>query len=237
MDVGIMGLSRRKIALATGTAILVMTAAAIVATDLTIGSLVVPGDPAVTTANITGSGMVFRIGVFSWLIILICDVLAAWGFYLFFKPVSGGLSLLAGWFRLMYAAILGAALSHYVAVLPLLGLDGSQAAMGMEGLQSRISLELAAFDDVWSAGLVVFGIHILVLGYLVVKSRDVPGVFGVLLILAFFGYFIINSANLLMPGHENFKKITELIFILPMIVGEVGLGVWFLVRGGKEAGY
>jgi len=107
-------ISPRKAAIVTGIAILIMTAAAVSATDLTIGSLIVPDNPAATTNNIQASEMLFRTGIFSWLIVLVCDVLAAWGLYIFLKPVNRDLSLIMAWLRLVYVALLGTALLNYI---------------------------------------------------------------------------------------------------------------------------
>jgi hypothetical protein len=225
--------SLRQAAVVTGVSILVMAVAAVLATDVTIGSLVVPGDARATTGNIQASGMLFRSGILSWLIVLVCDVLAAWGLYIYFKPVNRSLSLLMACFRLVYAAILGTALANYVKVLLLVSGDDYQAALGIHQLQAQVMLFLDAFNVTWSIGLAVFGFHILVLGYLVVNSGYIPKFFGVLLIIAFLGYLITTANDLLIPGRENFKTIVELLFAIPMIVGEVGLGLWLLIKGGK----
>ena len=64
--------------------------------------------------------MVFRVGIFCWIIILITDLLASWDFYLVLRPVYRDLSLLMGWLRLIYTAILGTTILNYVHVLLLL---------------------------------------------------------------------------------------------------------------------
>ena len=225
-------ISLRTAAIVAGVSILVMTIAAVVATDFVLGHLVVPGDAAATTGNIDASGMLFRAGVFSWIVVLICDVMAAWGLYVFLRPVNRSLSLIMAWVRLVYAAMLGAAVYNLVVVLLLVRGDYSRV-FGINHLQAQVMLHLDAFDSTWSIGLVVFGIHILLLGYLAFKSGYVPRIFGVLLVIASFGYFIINSINILYDGNENIKTIIGWIFIIPMVVGEVGLGLWLLIRGVK----
>jgi len=226
----IVDVSMRKAAIIAGVAILIMAMAAVFATDFVHERLIVPEDAAATTNNIKGSEMLFRAGVLSWLIILICDVLAAWGLYVFLKPVNKSLSLLMAWFRLVYVAILGAALLNLVIVLLLVRGD-YLAALGIDQLQAQVMLFLNAFNNIWSIGLVVFGFHILVLGYLVFKSGYIPKYLGVLLIIAFFGYLITNIANLLLPDYENYRAIIEWIFLVPMVVGELGLALWLLIKG------
>lgn len=226
-------ISPRTAAIVTGVAIVVMGIAAAVATNFTVGSLVVEDNAAATLNNLQNSETLFRLGLYSWLIILVCDVLAAWGLYIFLKPVNKSLSLLAAWFRLVYVAILGAALLNYLHILDLLNSNGYLEAFGIEQLQSQIMFYLNGFNATWSLGLTVFAIHILFLGYLAFKSGYIPKIFGILLLLAFLGYFVTNSGNILFPNAANALKIIEWIFILPMIAGEVGLALWLLIRGRK----
>jgi len=225
-------ISLRKAAIVTGAAIVTMTLAAVFATDLAMGRLVVPDEAEATIDNIKASEMLFRTGIFSWFVVLICDVTIAWGLYLFFRPVNESLSLLSAWFRVVYAAMLGAAILNYIEVTTFIN-DANPAALATDQLWHL----LHAFDDAWAIGLMVFGFHILLLGYLVYTSGYAPKWLGVLLIISFGGYLLINATHLLFPDYENLKNILDWIFILPMVVGEVGLGVWLLIRGGKINGY
>lgn len=228
-------ISLRQAAIVTGAAILLMTIAAIIATDSTIDSLLVKNDAEATTNNIRTSEMLFRFGVFSWLIILICDVLAAWGLYVYLKPVNRSLSLITAWFRLVYAAILGAAILHLINVLVLIsGAESYLASFGIAQLQSQVLLSVNGFYQVWNLGLTIFGIHILFLSYLIIRSGYIPKYWGILLFIAGIGYLITTLDDILIPGYENIKQIINYIFILPMLA-EVGLGIWLIVKGVKVA--
>ncbi|MBV7336693.1 DUF4386 domain-containing protein [Chloroflexi bacterium TSY] len=68
---------------------------------------------------------------------------------------------------------------------------------------------------------------------MVIKSGYVPRVIGFLIVLASFGYIITNSGNLLLPHYANYIASIETVFVLPMIVGELGLGLWLLLKGGR----
>lgn len=81
------------------------------------GSLVVQGDPSATLNNLRSSNMLFRAEIFGWLLILICDIVVAWAFYLILKPIDKKLSLLGAWFRLIYSAILGIAILSLLLVM------------------------------------------------------------------------------------------------------------------------
>ncbi len=233
MTQSVTDISLKTAAIVAGVAIVVMAIAAAVANDFTIGSLVIQNDAATTAKNIQNSETLFRLGIYSWFIILICDILAAWGLYIYLKPVNKNLSLLTAWFRLIYVAILGAAILNYLHILDVLNSNGYLEAFGIEQMQSQVMLFLNGFDAAWSLGLAVFGIHILFLGYLAFKSGYIPKIFGILLFLAFVGYFVTNSANILILHYEKYKALLGWIFIIPMIVGEVGLALWLLIKGRK----
>ncbi len=216
-----------------GIAIVIMGIAAVVANDLTIVKLFVPENASETTKNILESGMLFRAGVFSWLVILICDTLAAWGLYIFFKPVNKNLSLIMAWFRLIYVSILGASLANLINVITLINNTNYLTLLGTEYLQSQILFYTTAFFDTWSLGLIIFGIHILILGWLILKSGFNIKILGILLIIAFVGYTIINGSNLLFPQYEETMVFVGWAFFIPMI-SEVALGIWLLFIGIKR---
>lgn len=79
---------QREPATVAGVAIIIKVLAAMLSTD------VVPGDVATAFSNIKASELLFRVGIFSWAVILVCDVLAAWGLYIYLRPINQSLSSL-----------------------------------------------------------------------------------------------------------------------------------------------
>src|SRR5213595_2397418 len=106
--------NKRKYALTAGIALMVMTLAALFSYGLVLERLVVKGDAIATFNNIISSLALFNAGIIGWLIILISDIVVAWSFYLFFKPLNNRLSLLGAWLRLIYAGILGIAILNLI---------------------------------------------------------------------------------------------------------------------------
>ncbi|NOY60637.1 MAG: DUF4386 domain-containing protein [Calditrichaeota bacterium] len=227
-------ISQRKAAIVAGVSFLIMFIAAIIAEFLARQSLVVPGDAATTANNIMANELLFRSGIFSYLIILILDVVLAWAFYVFLKPVNKSLSLLAAWFRLVYTAIFGIALLNLVTVLSLLSGADYLTVFETGQLYAQVMLSLNAFSDGWAIGYVFFSLHLFFLGYLAFKSGYIPRIMGVLLIIAGFGYLIDNLAKLVLPGYENYAAIILLIVFLPCLIGEMAFCLWLLFKGGKR---
>jgi|SRR3989338_102961 len=209
-------ISLRKAATAAGFGLLVMTIMAIFANFFVIESLIVPGDAVITANNIMAHELLFRFAICSFIIVIILDVIVAWALYIFLKPVHRSLSLLTAWFRIVYATIFGVSLFNLVTVLGLL--HSSDYA--------QIMISLNAFNDGWNIGLVFFGIHLGLLGYLVLKSNYIPKFLSVLLVIAGLGYLMDSFGKILIPDYN--ATIAMFTFI-----GELLLMLWLLIKGGK----
>jgi len=233
MTESIADISLREAAIIAGFGYLIIFIMGIYANFFILGSLIVPED-AVTTANniLTNNGQ-FRIGILSFAIMVIFDVVVAWALYVFLKPVNKSLSLLTAWFRLVNATIFGIALYNLLSVLQLV--DGADYLTVFETgqLQAQVMLFLNAFNNTWLIGLVFFALHLLILGYLIIKSDYMPGIIGLLLIIASLGYLIDSFANFLLPNYADYASIFMLIVVIPGVIGELSLTFWLLLKGSK----
>jgi hypothetical protein len=83
-------------------------------------------------------------------------------------------------------------------------------------------LSLDAFKSGWYFGIIFFGFHLGLLGFLVFKSHYIPRILGVLLIIAGLGYLINGLKPYIIPTiNLDFAKFTfygELIFMLWLII-------------------
>ncbi|MDD3043273.1 MAG: DUF4386 domain-containing protein [Methanosarcinaceae archaeon] len=219
-------ISQRKAAMVAGFGLLLMTVFALFADFFVLPGLIVPGDATETANNIMAAEGLFRMAICSFLIVIILDVLVAWAFYVLLKPVNKSLSLLMAWFRLVYAVILAFSLVFLVIVLLLLSGADYLTVFETDQLHAQVMLSLNVFSDGWAIGLVFFGLHLALLGYLVFKSDYIPGILGVLLVVAGLSYLIDNFAILLLPDYDaTIYLVTgwgELLFVF-----------WLLFKGGK----
>ncbi len=227
--------SLRQAAKIAGFGLLIMSLPAIFTNFFVLQGLVVPGDAAQTATNIMANELLFRLGIGSFIIVIILDVLVAWGLYVFLKPVNKSLSLLAAWFRLLYTAVFGFALLNLVIPLRLLSGADYLTALGTDQLYAQALLSLNAFTDGWAIGYACFfGLHLFFLGYLVLKSDYIPRILGVLLIISSLAYLIDNSARLVFPNYEDYQAITSMVVFLPAFIGEFAFMLWLLFRGGRK---
>ena len=228
---------QRISALTAGISLLIMTLASFFSYGYVHGSLVVPGDAGATFTNIVSSNGLFQGEIFGWVIILITDILVAWAFYVFLEPMNKSLSLLGAWLRLTYAAILGIAILSLIFALLLSKQASDLSFFSIEQIQTLMMLCLKAFESIWSIGLIVFGGHLFVVGYVALKSDRVPKGISILLLLASIGYMAIHLGKTFLPQYEGAISILNLIFMVPMIAGELGFGIWLLIRGANRRLY
>lgn len=217
-----------------GLGLLLMAILAMFSNFSVLEGLIVPGDAAATANSIITNEMLFRSGFISFVIVLILDVLVAWALYVLLKPVNKNLAMLAACFRLVYTAIFGIALSNFLNVLPLLSGAEYLTVFTKDQIHAQVLLLIDAFNNGWLIGLVFFGCHLLVVGYLIVKSGGyLPRIIGIFLIIASVGYVIDSTAHFLLPNYTDYKTVFLLIVAIPGVIGELSLAFWLLIKGVK----
>jgi hypothetical protein len=166
----------------------------------------------------------FRLAVAAFVLVALLDVMVAWGLYAFFKPVNREVALLAGWLRLAYAAVFAVAISQLAGALHLLGNADYLRTFTPDQLHTQALLKITDFHDIWTVGLVLFGTHLVLIGYLIYRSGFAPKLLGVLVAIAGAGYLIDSFGALLFPDYAI--SVSAVTF-----VGEFLLMVWLLVKG------
>jgi hypothetical protein len=218
-----------------GFGYLIIFISGIFANFMVIQNMIVPGDAAATAGNIMAAQGLFRLGILSFIIMVLFDLLLAWLLYLLLKPVNRDVSLFAGWLRLVNATIFGLALYHLLGVSQMVNGADYLSVFTPGQLHARIMLSLAAFNHTWLIGLIFFGFHLLLLGYLIIKSGYIPKILGILLIIAAFGYLIDSFASFLLANYADFQTVFMLIVVVPGIIGELSFTIWLIWKGGKLA--
>ncbi len=201
--------------LVAGFGLLLMAVVAALANFVAIEGLVTSGDAAATAAAIAASEGVFRLGIVGFAVVVVLDVVVAWALFEAFRPVQARVSAVAGVLRLVYAAVLAAA----VAQLP--------AALGAPTDTATLAA-VERFQDIWAVGLGLFGLHLLLIGWLAWHA-GVGGsrVVGALVALAGLGYAV-DAIGPLVVADYGFEA------ALYTFVGELVLMAWLLVVGFRR---
>jgi len=207
----------RAAALVGGIALLAMAIIAAFSNFGVISRLTVPGDAGATAQNLVTSAALFRLGAVGLIVTSILDVVIAWALYVVLRTVRPDLALLGAWLRLAYAAIFAAAISSLFGALRAAPVDPAEALF-----------LLKTFDQGWRIGLLVFGLHLGVVGFLVWRPGFFSRLVSVLLVVAGAGYLADSLGTLLSPtyalGLSSFTFVGEVVFI-----------AWLLICGGKTA--
>lgn len=221
---------RRKAALYAATASIVMFFAAMGAEMGMRQNLIIPGDASSTYHNINAHWGIFTWGLIGYGIVLVCDLVVSWGFWRFFQAIGSRLSGLAAIIRVGYTLAFGVACFRLLqGGMLLAGGDAPVVAKQVMGYFQRFEVE-------WSAALIVFGVHLVLIALLSWRSNEVPKWLALLIGVAGCGYFLDNVLKFALPNDADFKPVLLAIVAFVSIVGEVGMAVWLLLRVGKTKG-
>ena len=197
---------------------------------IALQTLVVPGDAATTADNILGSRWLFGSSLVTWAVLVVADAAVSVTLYLLLEPASRALSLVAAALRLVYSAVLGAlVLNLYNAFLLLTSVERG-AGLDAQQRHAMALSSLATFSTGFLIALVFFGVHLVVLGFALYRSRYVPRALGVLIVTAGSGYIVDSLAHFFVADYGG---LVRAFLLTPAVVGELGLTAWLLAKGVK----
>ena len=189
------------------------------------GPLIVSGDAVATAHNILASERLYRLGGVSDIATFLCDVAVAALLYELLKPGGRTLAVLAAFFRLVYGAVMGAlAVAVFVPLTVLKG--GGLIALTAAQREALAYLSLKIHGLGFNIALIFFGLHCLLIGILIARSRFLPFILGILLALAGACYILNSLIDLLAPGHD-----LSTYLLLPGFIAEASLTLWLLAVG------
>jgi hypothetical protein len=218
-------MTTRKLALLTGISIVIMTIAA----GATMGGVFAPlfeMNPEEFSQHIPSIESNYFYGILGWFIILITDVIVSWGLYKFYAIKNKQKSLIMGLLRMVYSVFL------FIGIVQLM--NSYMEISGAEKNMERAQELLLSFQSIWHFGLIIFGLHLLLLSPLVCEKGKLNQVIAALIFLAGIGYVGSNIADLFISDFKQIRPQVEAYFIIPMIFGEFGLAIWLIIKGGKK---
>jgi Domain of unknown function (DUF4386) len=230
--------SPRRAALIAGIGYVLLFGLAIFANFFVREGLVVTDDAAASAANIADSNTLFRLGLVAFLAIFLIDIVVAWALHIVFRLQHHDLSLVAAWSRLVYTVLLGVAAIFFFQALVFY--DSATVAEVMtaaeRNAQAYVGLEL--FNSAWLIGLAAFGLHLIVLGFLVDRSTRTPRRLGLLMMVAGLAYIVDTTAHAVLANYADHADTFLMMVAVPSVVAEGWFGLWLLTRAhrGRTAG-
>jgi hypothetical protein len=189
--------------------------------------ILVHGDAAQTAHNIIASERLFRVGLVCDLIGGACNAILAVAFYTMLKQLSTSLAMLAAFWRLGEAVILGHMTLNGMAALNILNPSALSGAFSSEQLQALASLFIGAQGDEFSIGLVYYSLGSTLFCYLLLKSKYVPKLLAWWGLISSFVALISTLAIIVFPGADGIVPGCY----APVGIFEIVTGFWLLVAG------
>jgi len=187
-------------------------------------------DAAATVNNMMAHEWLARIGFIIGLFSAVLFLLTAWALYVLLKPVNKNLALLFLLLNLAGVAIQCVSFLGLFAGLLLLSGADYLKAFQPDQLKAQAILLAGLYKNGYMIAQIFFGIWLFPLGYLVFKSRFLPRVLGIMLIIDFFAVLIWFFQFFLFPAY---KVILYPCWIVSFIA-ELSLTLWLLIMGAKD---
>lgn len=221
-------MSSKKIARIAGFLYLLIIVLGLIAQMFVRDSLVDYNNATITSKNIVGSEFWFRFGFVSELMMLACDIGVTTILYLLLRERNRNLSLLSTFFRITSIIILGVvALSHYITLFFLRG-DEYLSVFNSDQLAAFALLSIKVHGAGYNISLLFFGIHLIILGYLIHITQCFPRVLATLLFIGGICYFVNSITWFLFP---HLAKTIYPAILIPCSIGELFFTLWLLIKG------
>ena len=171
-----------------------------------------------TVANIAAHSNLFSAAELCYFFCFLGDIVIAWALYVLLAPVNRALSLLASWLQLIYTAMSLAAVSNLGLLYRLVVLPEYRERVTAAALPDQAELLVGAFRTGWSLALLLFGLHLVVVGFLMARSSYLPRWLGWLLVADGFAWVVNELSVYLFPnaplGFLNVIFAAELVFMV-----------------------
>ena len=197
----------------------------------TQSNILVPNDATATASNITKAEFTFQLSIFSNLISQALTIFLALTLARLFKDVSPKLT------KYMVTLVLVAVPISFLNVLNLVAAQmfvGGADFLNVFDTNQLNSLALV-FINLYQFGISVVGIFwglwLFPFGMLIIKSKFIPKIIGIFLVIGCFAYLIDSVISILFPEH---KTTISSIIMLPLALGEFSAILWFLIKGVRE---
>jgi len=221
----------KKLGHITGVLYLVVIICAGFSQGVVRESVYVAGDAAVTAQNILSNTALFRWGLITDLIAFSTDVAISILLYMLLKSVNKPVALIMASFRLIaHPGVATANLLNHFAALKVLESPGLADQFTAAQLAEFSQYFMEAHHLGYILAGVTFGVHCLLLGYLLIKSSEFPQLLGILMVAACAGYLTESFGFILYP---EYKTVFAWIVGLSAAVGEVSLCLWLMVKGAR----
>lgn len=192
---------------------------------------IVAGDAATSSANLMANQGAFKFGVVADSAVILFELANTAILYHMFRHVGPKMATVALISRASMIPVMG--INILLWVMPYILLTGDA---GWDTPQLHALVQFCF--DAHAMGVFVwqlfFGVHLLALGWLILKSDVVPHLLGWGLFIGAFGYLVQGVVELTFTDVLllDFSIIALLVIVT---ISEISFGLWLLIRGGRRS--
>lgn len=214
------GVSNARLA---GFLYLIVVATGIFSLAYVPSRIMVAGDSAATVANIAAMEPLFRTGIAVGILCYLAFLLLPLALFRLLESAGPTTARLMVLFAIVSVPMALLNLGHDLNVLAALRL----------GETAQAAAHLAASRNGQIFVQLFWGLWLLPLGLLIVRSAAIPRPLGILLMFGCLGYLIKVFGLILIPDYATIPGIRYVS--IPGSVGEIGTCLWLLVMGARTA--
>jgi len=194
-------------------------------------TLFVYGNATATAKNIAEHELLFRFGIVSYLLCAALWIFVTLALYRLFKGVNQGLAVLMVILgSLMVTPIFFVNTVNDAAALLFVRGGGYLSVFDKSQREALARLFLDLHHQLDLANEIFWGLWLIPYGLLVYKSRFLPRILGVWLIIACFAYLALSLTGFLLPAYEDqVNNVAQ-----PILLGELATMLWLLIMGVNE---
>ena len=191
--------------------------------------IVVPGEAAATVANIATRNGLYLAGIAGDVLVMVFELFAVAMLYVMFREVSRTLSFAAAMARLSMVSVMSAMLFFHAGASLL-----AQSDQVMTHFDAAQRADLAGlFLEMHRAGVwiwqIFFTVHLLLLGYLVLRSERFPALLGYGLMIGAMGY-VLDSVYAFAFPDLGWLGLLRAGLLAVVTLSEVGFALWLIAR-------
>jgi hypothetical protein len=192
--------------------------------------LLVSGNAGATVSNIAAHVWLFRAGILADLIGAVILIFLVLAFYRLFKGVDQNLAVQV----ILFGGVMPATIYFFNVVNDLGALTVVRGADFLSVFdkpqQDALAMLFLRLHSLTNTGAeTLWGMWLFPLGLLVYRSRFLPRLLGVWLIINGFAYLVISFTGVLAPQYQG----TVFNYSFPITFGEVAFMLWLVIKGAK----
>ena len=214
--------NHKKWGLLTGYSIVLMALVAGFVYGFVHSTIYKASDSDLTASLLLENFTLYKWGIVSWLVIVVLDIIVSIGLYFIYKDQLKKLATLSSFLRILYTFILGIAVAQLL--LPFMHNSGSSKGL----------LYFESFEKIWSLGLIIFGLHLLILGIVCLKSDFTPKFFSYFLVLGGLCYLLVQNLKSFFPHLSETTATIESILTAPMALSEISFAIWLIIKFTRQ---